>query len=120
MIIREWRGRALRSHAAAYPEHFTNSVVPQLRTLRGFIGAHLCQRRKGELVEFIVLTRWESFDAIRGFAGQDFGTAVVEPGAVAALTDFDTTVQHYEVLTEVATCATQTPCADPVRRVPSP
>ncbi len=101
MIIREWRGRALRSRAAAYPEHFNNSVVPQLKTLRGFLGAYLCERLRGEELEFVVLTHWESFDAIRGFAGPDYGTAVVEPGAVAALIDFDRNVQHYEVLTEV-------------------
>lgn len=37
-------------------------------------------------------------DAIRGFAGSNPEKAVVEPGAVAALTDYDQTVRHYEVL----------------------
>jgi heme-degrading monooxygenase HmoA len=101
MIVREWRGRALRSRAEAYPEHFRNSVAPQLRTLPGFLGADLCRRETGDLVEFVVLTRWESLDAVRAFAGQSLGKAVVEPGAIAALSDFDSTAQHYEVLTEI-------------------
>jgi hypothetical protein len=40
-------------------------------------------------------------DAIRAFAGPTANKAVVEPGAVAALDDFDDTVWHYEVLEEV-------------------
>ncbi len=39
-------------------------------------------------------------DAIRAFAGEEIDEAVVEPGAVAALLDFDAKVQHYEVIEE--------------------
>jgi heme-degrading monooxygenase HmoA len=100
MIIREWRGRALQSQRGAYPEHFNNSVLPQLGTLPGFRGAQLCCRQQGEILEFVVLTRWDSFDAIRGFAGEQFEKAVVEPAAAAALADFDHNVRHYEVLVD--------------------
>jgi hypothetical protein len=51
-------------------------------------------------VEFLVLTRWASMDAIRAFAGDDVGRAVVEPDAIAALVSFDRTVRHYELLQE--------------------
>jgi hypothetical protein len=40
-------------------------------------------------------------DVIRTFAGTDVEKAVVEPGAVAALVEFDTTVRQYEALEEV-------------------
>ena len=102
MIIREWRGRALRSREGAYLEHFNNSVLPQLKDVPGFIGAHLCCRPKGDLLEFVVLTRWESYDAIRAFAGEHYERAMVEPAASAALADFDPLVQHYEILTDVS------------------
>ena len=102
MIIREWRGRALRAREGAYVDHFNNSVLPQLRNVPGFIGANLMSRPKGDLIEFVVLTRWESFDAIKRFAGAKLERAVVEPAAAAALTDFDPTAQHYEILTDVS------------------
>ncbi len=102
MIIREWRGRASKSCEATYLRHFTSSVLPQLRTLAGFSGAQVCCRPKGDLVEVVVLTRWESFDAIRSFAGPNYEVAVVEPAAAAVLTDFDRTVQHYELLLDVS------------------
>ena len=100
MIIREWRGRALRSRESAYPDHFNNTVLPQLQSLPGFSGAQLCRRHKDQLVEFVVLTRWASFDAIRAFAGPHYEQAVVEPAGVAALTDYDSVAQHYEILTD--------------------
>lgn len=101
MIIREWRGRAARSNAEAYPAHFQNHVAPELKRVQGFLGAHLSQRDLNDEIEFVVLTRWTSMEAIRAFAGADVGKAVVEPGAVAALASYDDRVQHYEVVAEV-------------------
>jgi heme-degrading monooxygenase HmoA len=100
MIIREWRGRASLNEAEAYPAHFRTKVVPELTRLSGFVGAHLSRRPLADRFEFLVLTRWRSIDAIRDFAGSEIDKAVVEPGAVAALIDFDVRVQHYEVLEE--------------------
>ena len=100
MIIREWRGRASLAQAEAYGAHFRTKVVPELVTLPGFVGAHLSRRLLGDGIEFLVLTRWKSMDAIRDFAGSEIDKAVVEPGAVAALIDFDAKVRHYEVIEE--------------------
>jgi heme-degrading monooxygenase HmoA len=101
MIIREWRGRASPSRAEDYPKHFREKVVPELRHLPGFAGADLSRRQLGDKLEFLVLTRWHSMDAIRTFAGDNMEKAVVESGAVAALIDFDTVVRHYEVVEDV-------------------
>jgi heme-degrading monooxygenase HmoA len=100
MIIREWRGRA-SSRGDAYPLHFRSKVVPELRLLDGFIGAHLARRSHAGGFEYLVLTRWRSLEAVRGFAGADVDKAIVEPGAVAALDQFDASVQHYEIIEEV-------------------
>jgi heme-degrading monooxygenase HmoA len=101
MIIREWRGRANPSRAEDYPMHFREKVVPELRHLPGFAGAGLSRRQLDGTLEFLVLTRWQSMDAIWAFAGDDVEKAVVEPGAVAALIDFDASVRHYEVVEDV-------------------
>ena len=101
MIIREWRGRAIPPKADAYPKHFHDKVVPDLRQVPGFVSAELSRRQLDDQIEFLVLTRWQSMDVIRTFAGTDVEKAVVEPGAVAALVEFDTTVRHYEALEEV-------------------
>jgi heme-degrading monooxygenase HmoA len=79
MIIREWRGRASPSRAEAYPKHFRDNVVPELQQIPGFLGARLSQRRIDDKLEFPVLTRWQSMDSIRAFAGANAERAVVEP-----------------------------------------
>ena len=101
MIIREWRGRATPSNLGAYPRHFRNHVAQQLRNVPGFIGASVSTRSVNGNIEFLVLTRWKSLDCIKSFAGSDITKAVVEPGAVAALVEFDATVQHYECVEEI-------------------
>jgi heme-degrading monooxygenase HmoA len=98
MIVRTWHGRASTAQSSAYPEHFRRHVLPELERIDGFLGASLLQQSRAEEIEFLVLTRWESMDAIRAFAGEQVETAVVEPDAAAALTSCDGTVQHYEVV----------------------
>ena len=101
MIIREWRALAEPAQSDAYPKHFQERVAPELRHLPGFLGANLSQRLLGDQIEFVVLTRWQSMDAIRDFAGETVEEAKVEPGAAAVLTSFDDTVRHYEILEEL-------------------
>jgi hypothetical protein len=48
-------------------------------------------------VEFLAVTLWESIDAIKGFAGENFEIAVLEPEARAVLSQFDDFACHYEV-----------------------
>ena len=98
MILREWRARASKTKAEAYPLHCATSVLPALKRLDGFLGADLARREADETIEFVALTRWRSLDAIRAFAGADIETAIVEPAAAAALIDFDARVRHYEVV----------------------
>src|SRR5215467_4198331 len=100
MIVREWRGWAALSKADDYPKHFRDRVIPELCRLDGFVGVQLTRRRAGDRVEFVALTRWQTMDAIRGFAGPDITKAVVDPAGAAVLIEFDTTVQHYEVVEE--------------------
>jgi len=99
MIVREWRGRACTTNTEDYAEHFRSEVAPQLESIDGFCGADLIRRSLGDgTVEYTVLSRWESMDAIRQFAADYPARAVVEPGAVAALVDFDDTVAHHLVV----------------------
>ncbi len=100
MIVRTWRGRAASTNAPAYAEHFRRRVLPELRGIDGFLGATLLRQDGPDEVEYLVLTRWASMDAVRAFAGEDVGKAVVEPEAAAALAGFDETVRHYEVVEE--------------------
>lgn len=105
MVVREWQGRAEYDRRAVYPAHFHERVLPELRGTPGFLGVELLIADHGSEIEFKVMTRWESMDAIRSFAGDNLTKAVVEPGAIAALIDFDDQVTHYTLLESFWTMA---------------
>lgn len=97
-ILRLWKGRATAAKAGDYVRHASQTVFPEVQSLPGHRGAYLLRRSVGDGIEFTVLTLWDSMDAVREFAGPDPEKAVVEPAARAALSDFDETVTHYEVV----------------------
>ena len=98
MIARVWKGYAKLEKASDYLEHLEKNVLPELHTIDGFRGVSVLQRQTPEGIEFMVMTRWDSMEAIHQFAGADAEVAVVEPAARAALYAFDTTVTHFEIV----------------------
>jgi heme-degrading monooxygenase HmoA len=99
MISRQWRGVARPDSAHAYVEHLRSETFPALRSLRGFVGASILRRELPEGVEFLVVTQWDSLDAIRAFAGADVEAAVVPAKVRDMMVEHDATVRHYEVVT---------------------
>jgi hypothetical protein len=98
MILRLWKARSTVQQAEKYVEHATQKVFPALDAIDGHRGAYLLRQAIDGAVEFVVLTLWESMDAVRKFAGVNPEKAVVGPEARAVLTDFDETVTHFEVV----------------------
>jgi uncharacterized protein len=98
LILRMWRGNTTPQKSRDYVEHVTSKVFPALQAIDGHRGAYLLRRSVDDAVEFVVLTLWESMDAVRKFAAPKPEKAVVEPDARAALTEFDKFVAHFEVV----------------------
>ena len=96
MITRIWRGWARSDQADRYERHYRSEVVATLGQVPGFRGARLLRRRIGEETEFVSLTLFDDLDAVRGFAGPDYETAVVAEEAREVLIRFDERVRHYE------------------------
>ncbi len=98
MISRHWRGLARPNLAAAYVRHLQTQTFPAIRELAGFVGASILRRDLPEGVEFVVVTRWQSLDAIRTFAGADAEAAVVPPQVRDMMIEYDRRARHYEVV----------------------
>lgn len=98
MILRMWKARSTAEKSHRYIQHATEKVFPALRAIEGHRGAYLLRRAVDGVVELVVLTLWESMEAVRKFAGVKPSKAVVEPEAQAVLTDFDETVTHFEIV----------------------
>jgi len=101
MVDRVWSARTTRDGAVAYLEYFQRVAVPELAAVPGYRGVRLLRRELGaNAIEIVVVTAWESFAVIRGFAGDDIERAVVHDEAAALFTDYDRTVRHYEVIVD--------------------
>jgi heme-degrading monooxygenase HmoA len=96
MIGRLWHGWTTRADASAYEALLRSEVLPGIHRVRGYRGAYLLRRDVGDEVEFVTLTLFDSMDAVRAFAGEDFEKAVVPPKARRLLARFDATSVHYE------------------------
>jgi heme-degrading monooxygenase HmoA len=100
VITRMWRGWTRAAQAGRYVEHYRFEVVATLGQVPGFRGARLLRRTLGEETEFVSLTFFDDLDAVRGFAGADYETAVVAEDARKVLSRFDERVGHYETAVE--------------------
>lgn len=97
MIARLWSARTTPAQTPAYIEHLKKKVLPILQKVDGYAGAMLLKREETDTVEIIVITQWNSLEAIRVFAGADMEEAVVADEAAALLTWFDRCVRHYDI-----------------------
>jgi heme-degrading monooxygenase HmoA len=55
------------------------------------------RRIEADKAHFLTLSLWESLDAIKKFAGEDYEKARYYPEDKDFLLDFEPTVQHYEL-----------------------
>jgi len=100
MIGRIWHGWTTRANAGAYEALLRGEILPGIHRVRGYRGAYVLRREAGEEVEFVTLTFFDSLDAVRAFAGEDYEQAVVPASARALLARFDPRSVHYETLVE--------------------
>ena len=97
MISRQWRGLAQATQAQNYLQHLRTETLPALRKLPGFVSATILSRHLGAGVEFLVVTQWDSLDAIAGFAGADRKQRSARQAA-AMMIEYDRRVRHFEVI----------------------
>jgi hypothetical protein len=99
MISRVWHGWTTLGNADAYETLLKSEIFTGIenRKIAGYRGIHLFRRNLVQEVEFVTIMWFDSIEAIRAFAGEDYEIAVVPPKARALLSRFDARSQHYEV-----------------------
>ena len=100
MISRIWHGYTTPENADAYEQLLKEEIFVgiQGRHIDGFQRIQLMRRDLGDEVEFVTIMWFDSLEAVRTFAGEDYEVAVVPPKARALLAHFDARSQHYGVL----------------------
>jgi len=100
MVIRIWHGWTTSANADIYERMLKEEIFVGIRgrRIRGFKGIQLLRRDAGPEVEFVTVMDFDSIDAVREFAGEDYEAAVVPTKARAVLARFDARSQHYELM----------------------
>jgi heme-degrading monooxygenase HmoA len=98
MIARVWRGRTPAAKADAYYEVLQRTGIKDYKATAGNLGVRVLRRMDGDEAEFVLISCWESAEAIRRFAGEDIERALYYPEDNDFLLTFEPTVTHYEAL----------------------
>lgn len=96
-IARIWRGRTLTARADEYERYLNDSGISKIRATAGNRGVTVLRRADGDKTEFLVMSLWDSIDAVKKFAGEDYQKAVILPRDREYLLEVEPNVLHYEV-----------------------
>ena len=108
MIVRKWRGWATKDQAGGYVQHFAAHVQARLGTVRGYRKALVLTREQGGEIEIVTMTFFDRLEDVKGFAGEQYEVANVDPVAQGMLSRYDKTVTHFEVALDLSPNANHT------------
>lgn len=98
MMVRIWRGWTDPGQADEYEALLKSEIFPGIlaKNVAGFRRIELYRRPLADEVEFVTIMWFDSLEAVKAFAGEDYETAYVPAAARAILKRFDARSQHYE------------------------
>lgn len=97
-LIRIWRGWTRRSDADAYEKYLRTTSSAAYTCIEGNLGVSMSRREVGDNTEFCVVSRWESWESVETYAGEEPEAAMYHPEEERYLVG-DHTVTHYRVFT---------------------
>ncbi len=101
MIARTWKGSVRKEDADAYAAYMNSTGVAGYADTPGNRGVWMLRRELDDCCEFLMFTLWDSLDAVKAFAGEDFESAVFYAEDDRFLVERDLITAHYEVKSHV-------------------
>jgi heme-degrading monooxygenase HmoA len=98
MIARIWKGAVRADDADAYLDYLQETGFKEYRETPGNRGLLALRRIRGDRCEYLLLTLWDSIDAVKAFAGDDIATAVFYPEDDRFLVERDETSSYHDVV----------------------
>jgi heme-degrading monooxygenase HmoA len=98
VVVRTWRGATRAADADAYVTYMEETGVSALARTPGNEGVQMWRRVEGDRAEFVVVSWWESREAIVAFTGEDIERAVFYPEDDRYLLERGETVTHHDVV----------------------
>ena len=99
MVGRIWHGWTMPENADVYENLLRQEIFPGIaaKNVQGYRGIQLFRRPIGGEVEFISIMWFDSWEAVKQFAGEDYELAYVPAQARKILARYDERSQHYEI-----------------------
>lgn len=97
MLARTWRGVTKAADADAYLTYLHQTGLTHYRRTPGNLAAYCLRKVEDGRAEFLLVTLWESMDAVKRFAGDSPERAIFFPEDDRYLIERDVYVTHYEV-----------------------
>lgn len=97
MIARLWKGWTAVADADAYERLLREDVLPAMGQIAGYRGGYVLRADGADEVEFAVLNLFDSLEAVRAFAGDEYTVPVFEPEARRLLARVEPVARHYTV-----------------------
>lgn len=100
MVGRIWHGWTEPENADKYEKLLKEEIFPGIaaKKVPGYKEIHLFRGPiNNNQVEFITIMWFDSWEAVKQFAGEDYQRAYVPPKAREVLARFDERSQHYEI-----------------------
>jgi antibiotic biosynthesis monooxygenase (ABM) superfamily enzyme len=99
VIARIWHGWTTPANADVYERLLREEVLPSIsaKGVHGYRGIQILRRPGSNEVEFVTIMQFDSIDAVKQFAGDDYERAYVPARAREVLSRFDERSQHYEI-----------------------
>ena len=95
-ITRIWHGRTKAEHADEYLEFLIATGVSDYRSVEGNLSVEIWRKVEDDMCHFWTVTKWDSYDSIARFAGDDVEKAKYYPDDSKYLLEFEREVEHYE------------------------
>jgi heme-degrading monooxygenase HmoA len=96
VITRIWHGRTKAEFADEYLQFLVDTGVADYKSVDGNLSVEIWRRIDGDFCHFHTVTKWDSYDSIKRFAGEDYEKAKYYADDSKYLLEFEPTVQHYE------------------------
>lgn len=98
MIARSWHGRVPVSKSASYWEYLLRTGLADYLATPGNRGVLVQRRVEGDVAHYVLTTLWDSIDAIKRFAGDQYELARYYPEDDDYLLEREPFVSHTEVM----------------------
>jgi heme-degrading monooxygenase HmoA len=96
VITRIWHGRTKAEYADEYLQFVTATGVADYKSVEGNLSVEVWRRVEGDICHFWTVTKWDSLESIKKFAGEDYEKAKYYAEDAKYLLEFERTVEHFE------------------------